>query len=322
MKKTDIKKIYYNGNEITSLYWGGNLIYQKASDVPVYYSKRFAGKFAENSSESNWKCNLNGKEYILPVNPETKDFDFEYEGELTSLDSCFRYSKIKQIDYMPDTSKVSNMSKMFSNCTNLTSFDLSNFNTDNVNSISYMFSDCSNLTSLDLSNFNTDNVNSMYGMFSNCTKLASLDLSNFNTDNVNSIGSMFTSCSSLTSLDLSNFNTNNVNSNMSDMFKYCSSLTSLKLNFNISKVTGLTALSQIFYRCNKLTDITGQFNGIKVNLDLGDCPLTNPSAMVFINGLTEVSAKRNISFKDITYDTLSEEQIALATSKGWSVVRG
>ena len=47
-----------------------------------------------------------------------------------------------------------------------------------------MFKECSNLTSLDLSNFNTENVTDMNGMFYGCTKLESLDLSNFNTAKV------------------------------------------------------------------------------------------------------------------------------------------
>ena len=74
-----------------------------------------------------------------------------------------------------------------------------------------------NITSLNLSNFNTNNVNNMNGMFSYCSSLTSLDLSNFNTNNVINMNGMFFNCSSLTSLKLSNFNTTNVE-NMEDMF--------------------------------------------------------------------------------------------------------
>ena len=54
-----------------------------------------------------------------------------------------------------DTSKITDMSSMFSNCKNITSLNISNFNTKKVLLMSPMFSGCSNLTSLDLSNFNT-----------------------------------------------------------------------------------------------------------------------------------------------------------------------
>ena len=43
---------------------------------------------------------------------------------------------------------ITDMSNMFSNCSSLTSLNLSNFNTNNVNNMSEMFSDCSSLTSL------------------------------------------------------------------------------------------------------------------------------------------------------------------------------
>ena len=40
---------------------------------------------------------------------------------------------------------LNNMSDMFSDCSSLTSLNLSNFNTNNVNDMSYMFSECSSL---------------------------------------------------------------------------------------------------------------------------------------------------------------------------------
>ncbi len=43
---------------------------------------------------------------------------------------------------------------MFSNCSSLTSLNLSYFNTNNVNDMSYMLSWCSSLSSLNLTNFN------------------------------------------------------------------------------------------------------------------------------------------------------------------------
>ena len=47
-----------------------------------------------------------------------------------------------------------------------------------------MFSGCTNLTSLDVSNFDTGKVRKMTAMFSRCEKLESLDVSHFNTSNV------------------------------------------------------------------------------------------------------------------------------------------
>jgi surface protein len=77
-----------------------------------------------------------------------------------------------------------NMSYMFDNCYELSSLDLSKFNTENVTNMKYMFDNCWELSSLDLSNFNTAKVEDMSYMFSDCWELSSLDLSNFYTAKV------------------------------------------------------------------------------------------------------------------------------------------
>ena len=141
-----------------------------------------------------------------------------------------------------NTINVKDMSHMFYKCSSLTSIILSNFNTNNVKDMSFMFCDCYSLTSLNLYVFNTNNVNNMKGMFSDCRSLTSLNLSNFNTNNVEDMSYMFFKCSSLTSLNLSNFNTNNVN-NISFMFSNCSSLIFLNLsNFNADCIKYLSGM--------------------------------------------------------------------------------
>ena len=54
-----------------------------------------------------------------------------------------------------------------------------------------MFSDMSNLTTLDLSNFDTSKVTTMYAMFRNMPNLTTLDLSNFDTSKVTNMDSIF-----------------------------------------------------------------------------------------------------------------------------------
>ena len=72
-----------------------------------------------------------------------------------------------------------------------------------------------------------------------------------------------------------------------------------------------------------LENVVGKFEGTKFDLDLSNCrSLTAQSAMVFINGLATVTEKRTLALKASTYDSLTPEQIAIATSKGWTVTRG
>jgi surface protein len=80
---------------------------------------------------------------------------------------------------------------MFSNCSSLTSLDLSNFDTSNATNMSAMFSNCSSLTSLDLSNFDTSKVVTMDYMFSGCLKLTSVSLGQRTTTHTENAGSMF-----------------------------------------------------------------------------------------------------------------------------------
>ena len=152
----------------------------------------------------------------------------------------YKFKSVMTIDLSKaDTSNVTDMSRMFRDCSSLSSLDLSSFNTSNVTDMSLMFAQCKSLSSLDLSSFDTSNVTNMEYMFSYCDELKSLELSNFNTTNVTDMEYMFSGCKALTSLDLSSFNTSNV-TNMISMFDNCLALTSLDLsNFDTSNVEAM-----------------------------------------------------------------------------------
>ena len=316
MTNKEITKIIYDNTDILALYYGDILVWGKSSGE--YGINAFAGKFTDDSTESDWwwKPNKITTSIADKVNPTTKEFNFEHQ--LDTADHLFSSNnKIEKIYHIPDTSNVTDMKYMFTGCYSLTTLDLSNFNTAACANMSEMFKGCYRLTTLDLSNFNTAACANMSEMFNGCYRLTSLDVGNFNTAACTSMSGMFYSCSGLTSLDLSNFDTSNV-MNMENMFSGCNALTSLDVsNFNTA---ACTSMSGMFDYCNKLTTVNGSFEGTKVNLYIRSCPLTNASAMVFINGLANVTETKTLTLSQTTYDTLSEEQIAVATSKGWTVV--
>lgn len=140
-------------------------------------------------------------------------------------------------------SGVTDMNTLFSNCKNLTTLDLSNFNTINVKSMSNMFTNCEKLTTLNLSNFNTSKVFNMNDMFYTCNSLTTLDLSSFNTSKVNYMDNMFYKCNKLATLDLSNFDNSEIFS-IYGMFKYCDSLTTVKV-INCNERTKNKILTQL-----------------------------------------------------------------------------
>ena len=145
-----------------------------------------------------------------------------------------------------DTSKVTNMSDMFSYMNNLTTLNLSNFNTSKVTNMWSMFEDMSSLTILDLSSFDTSKVTNMRAMFANLTNLTTLDLSNFDTSKVTNMKFMFHGVYNLTTLNLSNFNTSQV-TDMGSMFSNMSNLTTLDLsNFDTSKVKNMKSMFLLY----------------------------------------------------------------------------
>lgn len=167
-------------------------------------------------------------------------------------------SSLKTLDLSNfDTSNVTNMHQMFYYCDNLESINVSNFRTNKVTDMGMMFDSCKQLKSLDLSSFNTENVvggddmTGIYGMFTHCHSLQKLDLSNFNTSKVTSLGGMFEDCRSLTELNVSSFDTSNV-TDMFDTFADCWNLVTLDLsNFDTRK----TIACQMFFNCYKLKTV-------------------------------------------------------------------
>ena len=193
-----------------------------------------------------------------------------------SLEDAFREgAKIKKISGldMLDTSNVTNMSYMFSECGSDSygfSLDLgNNFDTSNVTDMQYMFNECGSSQdnsdfTLNLgSKFDTSKVVGMSNMFAHCGENSyrfTLDLGDkFDTSNVENMGYMFYYCGQNDSnftLNLGNkFNTSNVKY-MYFMFQCCgknSKVFTLDLGdkFDTSNVTDM---SYMFDECGKASE--------------------------------------------------------------------
>ena len=169
--------------------------------------KEYAGEnLPENSA---WvKDNVRVESLIENVTIKYIVFDKSFSTYTpTSLNGFFyrlkNLEKITGLEYL-NTEKVTDMQKMFSNCKNLSSLDLSNFNTEKVTDMNKMFYKCNKLSSLDLSNFNTEKVTNMSGMFFGCSALTTIYASdNFKTDKVTVGSNMFGGCTNLKGYDSS-----------------------------------------------------------------------------------------------------------------------
>ena len=133
---------------------------------------------------------VNGSKFSISINASRTEII------IPESDGKWKYN-IAGIDF-------TNVSDMFYDCKNLTTLNLSNFDTSNVTDMYRMFSDCTSLTTLNLSNFDTSNVTDMYRMFSGCTSLTTLDLSNWNIKKYSNFSSMLNNCSNLTTIYVDN----------------------------------------------------------------------------------------------------------------------
>ena len=162
------------------------------------------------------------------------------------------YASLEKVVFEESFKKIkpTTLSSFFKELKSLTSISgLENLNTTHVTDMSKMFYNCNNLSSLNLSQFNTGNVEKMNEMFYYCRGLNSLDLSAFNTAKVNNMYRMFYYCFVRT-IDLSSFNTANVE-NMDEMFAGASLVVNIYTSDSF-KTDKLTTSKYMFYLCTKL----------------------------------------------------------------------
>lgn len=171
----------------------------------------------------------------------------------------------------------------------VTSLKYVNPDMSNITSLEAAFYMYENLTSLDLSSLDTSNVTNMKYAFECLYKLKTLDLSYFDTSNVTSMNAMFAGDSALTTLNIS--------------------------SFDMSKVEDVLIM---FWGCINLRNLRFGKN-CKVDLDLHESPLTHTSALSVINGLAQVPTTRTLILHPTTYSSISSEEVALASSKGWTI---
>ena len=102
-----------------------------------------------------------------------------------------------------DSSRIVNMSSMFSNCNKLTELNLAGWETSKATNMNGLFSGCAALTSVEgLSEWNTSGVTNMSNMFNNCKNLTELNLGSWNNSGVTNMGNMFSGCTRLKKVTL------------------------------------------------------------------------------------------------------------------------
>ena len=184
--------------------------------------------------------------------------DYEIKAWYDSVTkTAYYYTEAEKI-FLNDDSNA-----MFHNLVNLTSLDVSSFDTSKVRGMGNMFFGDEKLVSLDLSNFDTRNLTNMDKMFYGMSSLTDLNINSFNTSNVTNMNALFYGMLNIENINISSFNTQNV-TNMSHMFSGMHKLKQLQLptTFDTSNVTDM---SFMFAQDHKLKTLNlGHLNTSRV----------------------------------------------------------
>ena len=249
-----IKNIFYGCGKLTSIDLSG-LTFTKTNDI----SSLFEG------------CS-NLETIALPKDEKAngiENFNKMFYGcsKLTSIDlSNISFVNAKKLNYIfngcvnlktlifptgEKATKVESYERMFLNCINLISLDLTTFSFINSKSLNLMFFNCSNLETLILPKDEiATNIEDLSYMFGVCFKLKSIDMSGISLKNVKNMMYTFFGCIDLETITFANDDEINNIEKISYAFANCHKLKSINLsNFNLEKVTDLSFL---FYSCFSL----------------------------------------------------------------------
>lgn len=235
-----------------------------------------------NLDYSNLTYMFSGCENLISVNFNgVNATDVDFGAIFDDFNNNSNCKNLVNVSFSNSNLDYSDLTYMFSGCSNLKTVDFSQCNIQGVTSLSGMFSGCTSIERIDLSDLNISGITSINGMFSRCTNLKEIIFDTKNKLKIKDISGMFSGCSGLTSLDLSFISTSDVQ-NMSSVFSGCSSLTSLNLDgWDTSNVTNM---SNMFNNC----EVWRSWDSWK--LDTGN--VTDMSKMFAdSNTLTEISAE-------------------------------
>lgn len=236
---------------------------------------------------------------------------------------------------------------LFRKNTNLVHINASNWDTSNITSLSFTFADMPNLKSVDFADWDVSKVTNFFALFDSSNKIENIDVSKWHTSSAINMAWMFNR-NNLKSLDVSNFNTSKV-TNMYAIFNRCYSLTQLDVsNFDTSNLLDFgSAFSRWSNTCEELNisglnltkctsmDATFRSTAFKVirsdglrlpNIDMSEIGLDSSTALTvdsivgLLNALPQSDKGYSFQIGDVNIAKLTNEQKAIATNKGWTLI--
>ena len=226
-------------------------------------------------------------ELIGMLSPDITNFQSMYSG-------CSTLTEAKTIN----TSNGTKFNNMYANCSNLTKF--TEMDTSKGKTFNFFLSGCSKLT--EYPNLDLSNATEVENMLQSCTGLTIIP--SLYTPNVKRFGGLFNQDKNITTIGEIDGSSADY---LSSMFNYCTSLA----NFGGIKDLGKGYSTSYVVNYSSYT------------LTLSSCPLTHDSLMNVINKLYDIATKgcraQKLQLGSTNLAKLSEEEIAIATNKGWNV---
>lgn len=202
--------------------------------------------------------------------------------------TCTSLTKVPKLTITPTST-----SRMHYGCGQIKEVDLSDWNTSNTTDMSETFYSCKGLTEIDVSNLDTSNCSKMNGLFSGCEKLENI------------IG--------IEQLDTSK------NIDFTNMFSNCQKLRKLPEIDCSSNTTQTSSSNSPINNCYVLRDFGGLKGFNKRLYSNSAYSLSYESLLNIINGLADGVSGQTLYLHQDCVNQLSDDDIAIATNKGWSV---
>lgn len=300
------------------------------SNVSNWYGTfQACNKLANLNDIEKWNVSKGGSmQNMMRQCKELETFDMSNWdiNKVTTMQYMFYgCNKLKEVTITPTggADNILNFAYTFKDCTSLTDFTMTDLEFPKLQSFMQMFRGCFSLENVEMSNLTFKNTTShivLNAMFYDCTSLTEFGGSSwYFEDGTNvELKSMFYNCQNLKQFDMLGVNLSV--SDFGSMFYNCQKLERFWFGtWDVSSIVYLDAT--IFQHCYELSDVKGTLKGVQFSLNLGDCPLTRNSALVFLNGLKDLtgSTAKTITFKASTVALLSDADKAIATNKNWNI---
>lgn len=244
-------------------------------------------------SGSQFVCGSSGG--LVTAFTKLRYFRWFGPNELRSTETMFDYCESLTAVRELDTSKSTNCKSMFQNCYQLQA----------------------------VPNLDTSKATDFTSMFYNCYSIPTIPTLEMSL--ATSINSMFYGCTGLRCVPP--MNTVKATS-MSNIFNNALSLMIVE-SIDITKMTTTSNIFPLCYNLQKARLVSSEEEPISAgNIDLKDCITMSHKALVeFLNNLPAVRTTRNLTLPySNTSPTsglaqLTDEEIAIATNKGWNVIK-